>query len=259
MSPVQMKTAFANLLDDATLAVPSFPSLHLEPDPSSPTPVPPPMCPMTTSNSNTVPKEDTSEPLPQKVAQTLLQGTSAAWIVNNNPVTSAVVFTLYCTPSEPSIKLNMPPHTPLHNPPDPHLIHAGNAALHEHIDKLNHIIASQRVQLTLSSLAVRKLKHQLYEKEQWVKDRKGHHLLGGKAQITTAPEFQKLVKGIQEKNHLEKEQKEAQAEERKRKADVNAALQHQKAQQIERYKKIWCLIRKNAPPLQLMVSQGNSG
>ena len=42
---------------------------------------------MTTSYSNTVPKEDTSEALPQKVAQTLLQGTSAAWIVNNNPVT----------------------------------------------------------------------------------------------------------------------------------------------------------------------------
>ena len=87
----------------------------------------------------------------------------------------------------------MPPHTPLHKPPDdPHLIHeltAENAALHEHIDKLNHIIASQHVQLTLSSLAVQKLKHQLYEKEQWVKDRKGHHLLSGKAQITTAPEF----------------------------------------------------------------------
>ena len=43
-----------------------------------------------------------------------------------------------------------------------------------------------------------------------------------KAQITTASEFQKLVKEIQEKNPLEKKQKEGWAEERK-KADANAA------------------------------------
>ena len=232
-SPVKaMKTAFADLLDDATLAVPSFPSLHLEPDPSSSTPVPPAMHSMTTGYSTTVPKADTSEPLPQKLAQTLLQGTSAAWIVSDNPVTSSAVFKPYCTPSEPSIKLDMPPHAPLHNPLE---LTAENAALREHIDKLNHIIASQRVQLTLNSLAVQKLKHQLYEKEQRVKDRKGHHLLDGKVQIATAPEFQKLVKDIQEKKSLEKKQKEARAEERKKKADANAALQHLKAQQIERY------------------------
>ena len=68
-----------------------------------------------------------------------------------------------------------------------------------------------------------------------MKDRKGHHLLGGKAQISTAPELQKLVKEIQEKKHLEKKQREAQAEERKRKANANVALQHWEAQQIKRY------------------------
>ena len=68
-----------------------------------------------------------------------------------------------------------------------------------------------------------------------MKDRKGHHLLDGRAQIATAPEFQKLVKDIQEKNDLEKKQKEARAEERKRKADANVALQHWKAQQLETY------------------------
>ena len=39
----------------------------------------------------------------------------------------------------------------------------------------------------------------------------------------------------QRKHCLEKEQKEAQAEERNKKSDMNAALQHQKAQLIERY------------------------
>jgi len=234
-SPVKaMKTAFTSILDDATLAVPSFPSLHLEPDPSSSTPDPPPICSMTTTHSATPLQETASEPLPQKVAQTLLQGTSAAWMVDNNPVSSSVIFNPYHTPSAPSIKLSMPPHTCLHNPPDDSpLIHgltAENAALLEHIDKLNHIIASQRVQLTLNSLAVRKLKHQLYEKEQRMKDKKGHHLLDGRAQIATAPEFRKLVKDMQEKKRLEKEQKEAWAEERKKKASANAALQHQKAQ-----------------------------
>jgi len=49
---------------------------------------------------------------------------------------------------------------------------AENTALHEHI-KLNHIIASQHVQLTLNSLAVRPM----------------HQLFKGKAQITGAPGF----------------------------------------------------------------------
>jgi hypothetical protein len=45
-SPVKaMKTAFTSLLDNATLPVPSFPSLHLEPDPSLSTPAPPAMPP----------------------------------------------------------------------------------------------------------------------------------------------------------------------------------------------------------------------
>ena len=158
-----MKTEFADLLDAATLPVPSFPSLHLEGDLSSSTPVPLAMHSMTTGYSITVPKADTSEPLPQRLAQTLLQGTSAAWIVCDNPVTSSVVFKPYCTPSALSITLNMPPHAPLHNPLE---LIAENAAQHEHI---------------LNSLAVRKLKHQRYEEEQRMKERKGHHLLDGKA------------------------------------------------------------------------------
>jgi len=68
-----------------------------------------------------------------------------------------------------------------------------------------------------------------------MKDKKGHHLMDGREQIATAPEFHKLVKDMQEKKQLEKEQKEAWAEERKKKASANAALQHQKAQRIKRY------------------------
>ena len=82
---------------------------------------------------------------------------------------------------------------------------------------------------------MRKFQHQLYEKEQQVKDRKRQWLFDGKAQIITVPEFQKLVKDIQEKLHLKKEQKEAQAKERKKKADAIAALGHWKGQLLERY------------------------
>ena len=42
-----------------------------------------------------------------------------------------------------------------------------------------------------------------------MKDRRRHQLFDGKAQISTAPEFQNLVKDLQEKHFLEKEQKEA--------------------------------------------------
>ena len=133
----------------------------------------------------------------------------------------------------------MPPHTSLqsscNDPLATHDLTAENIVLHEHIKKLNHIIASQHVQLTLNSLAVQKLQHQLYEKEQKVQDKQRQHLFNGKVQIITAPEFQKLVKDIQEKRHLEKDRKERRAEERKRNADANAALKDQKAQLIERY------------------------
>jgi hypothetical protein len=223
-SPVKaMKTAFTSLLDNSTLPVPPFPSLHLQPDTSPLTSAPPPMPSIAANNLS-----------PQEVAQALLQRTSAAWIVNNSPVTSSVVFKPYCTPSVPSIRATMPPQTSTQSSPND--LTAENTALHEHINRLNHIIASQRVQLTLNSLAVRKLQHQLYEKEQRGQDRQRQHLFKGKAQIVTAPEFQKLVKDIQEKHHLEKERKEMRAEERKRKADANAALEDQKAQLIERYK-----------------------
>ena len=135
--------------------------------------------------STTVPKANTSEPLPQKLAQTLLQGTLAACIVSDNPVTTSVVFKPYCTPSAPSINSTCHPHTsPLHNPLE---LTAENAALCEYIDRLNHVIASQHVQLTLSIMAVWKLKDQLYEEEQSMKERKGHHLLHGKAQIAITP------------------------------------------------------------------------
>ena len=68
-----------------------------------------------------------------------------------------------------------------------------------------------------------------------MKDKKRQRLFGGKAEIVTAPGFQKLVKDMQEKLHLEKGQKEAQAKERKKKADANVALEHWKGQILERY------------------------
>ena len=68
-----------------------------------------------------------------------------------------------------------------------------------------------------------------------MKDKKRQRLFDGKVQIVTAPEFQKLVKDMQEKLHLEKGQKEARATERKKKADPNAALEHWKGQLLERY------------------------
>jgi hypothetical protein len=140
-SPVKaMKTAFTSLPDNSTLPVPPFPSLHLQPDTSPSTSAPPSMPSIAANNLS-----------PQEVAQ-VLQRTSAAWIVNNSPVTSSVVFKLYCTPSVPSIRATMPPQTsPQYSPND---LTAENTALHEHINKLNHIIASQHVQLTLNSLAV---------------------------------------------------------------------------------------------------------
>ena len=110
----------------------------------------------------------------------------------------------------------MPFSTTLRYSPDdpcfiPSLI-AENVTLREHNKKLNHIITSQRVQLTLNSLAVRKYKHQLYEKEQQVEDKARQQLFSGKARITTAPEFRELVKDIQEKHDLEQKQKKARAE-----------------------------------------------
>ena len=41
-----------------------------------------------------------------------------------------------------------------------------------------------------------------------MKDKKRQRLFDGKAQIVTAPEFQKLVKDMQEELHFEKEQTE---------------------------------------------------
>jgi len=61
------------------------------------------------------------------------------------------------------------------------------------------------------------------------------HVRSPISQITTAPEFQKLVKDMKKKHCLGKEQKEAQAEEQRWKADANAALEHWKAQLLKRY------------------------
>ena len=158
-SPVKaMKAAFISLLDNATLPVPSIPTLHIEPDPSLSPPAPPAMLSIDVNDPSTPPHQTMDMTSPQKVAQELLQGASAAWIVNSNPITSSVPFRPYSTPSSASIRLNLPPHTSSHYSPDdplliPHLS-AENAALREHIKKLDHIIASQRVQLTLNGLAV---------------------------------------------------------------------------------------------------------
>ena len=168
-SPVKaMKTAFTSLLDNSTLPVPSFPSLHPQSDHSPSSSAPSSMPSIAANNLS-----------PQEVDQALLQGTSAAWIVNNSPVTSSVVFKPYCTPSEPSIRASVPPHTPPQSSPNDPLptcdLTAENTALHEHISKLNHIIASQCVQLTLNNLAVQKLLHQLYEKEQRGQEKQRQH------------------------------------------------------------------------------------
>ena len=68
-----------------------------------------------------------------------------------------------------------------------------------------------------------------------MQNKQRQQLFKGQAQIVTAPEFQKLVKDIQEKQHFEKERKGMRAEERKNKADANAALKDWKAQLIKRY------------------------
>src|SRR5882757_5663324 len=82
-SPVKaMKVAFTSLLDNATLPVPSFPSLHHQPNPSPSPSAPPPMAPMAPNNSFTLPQPTSDEPDPQKVAQSLLQGTSAVKVVD---------------------------------------------------------------------------------------------------------------------------------------------------------------------------------
>jgi len=82
---------------------------------------------------------------PQKVAQEL-QGTSAAWIVKQpyNFLCSfqATVYTL-CSSHQTQYATPQTPHTD-----DPHLIphlSVENVALHDHVKKLDHIIASQRV------------------------------------------------------------------------------------------------------------------
>ena len=137
-SPIKaMKAAFTSLLDNVTLPIPSIPALHVEPSPFLTTPAPLAMPSVTENDPSTPPQQTISMASPQKVAQELLQGTSAAWIVNNKPITSSVPFRPYSTPSLSSIRLNMPPHTsPHYSPDDPLLIphpFAENAALCEHI------------------------------------------------------------------------------------------------------------------------------
>src|SRR5258706_4684401 len=106
---------------------------------------------------------------PQQVAQELLQGTSAEWIVSNQPITVNDTLKPYHTP--PVDSLQAPPMTLLpqypSKDPSPGKINAlinENSALRKHIDTLNQVIASQRVQLTLATMAFNKTKNQLHEK-----------------------------------------------------------------------------------------------
>src|SRR5258708_30386627 len=92
---------------------------------------------------------------------------------NDCPPTSPDPFEPYHPPPEPLIRANLPPQTSLHYSPNDPLhqeCRAESTALHEHIAILNKIIASQRTQLTLNSLATQKYKHELYGKEQQVQD-----------------------------------------------------------------------------------------
>jgi len=73
-------------------------------------------------------------------------------------------------------------------------------ALWQHIKTLNQVIASQRVQLTLATMAFNKAKNQLHEKARHMQDKARHMLFDGKAQIVIGPEFKQLVKELEDKH-----------------------------------------------------------
>ena len=156
---------------------------------------------------------------PQQVAQELLQGTSAEWIVSNQPITINDVLKPYHTP--PAAALQAPPMTllPQHHSGDPSPATADtnalineNMALRQHIKSLNQVIASQCVQLTLATMAFNKAKNQLHEKARHMQDKARHRLFDGKAQIVTGPEFKQLVKELEDKCQLEKDEEAVHAE-----------------------------------------------
>jgi len=122
--------------------------------------------------------------------------------------------------------------------PSPHEINAlihENSTLRQHIDTLNQVIASQRVQLTLASMAFNKAKNQLHEKAQGTQDKARQRLFDGKAQIVTAPEFKQLVHQLEEKHQLEKDGKAARAAARVAKAAVKAAEAQAKRDAMDKY------------------------
>jgi len=87
-----------------------------------------------------------------------------------------------------------------------------NTALHKHISTLNQAIASQHVQLTLATMAFNKAKNQLHEKAQCTQDKARQRPFDGKAQIVTGSEFKQLVKELEDKCQLEKDEEAVHAE-----------------------------------------------
>jgi len=179
---------------------------------------------------------------PQQVAQELLQGTSAEWIVSNQPITINDTLKPYHTP--PADALQAPPMTLLlkdhsQNPSpataDINALINENTALREHISNLNQVIASQHVQLTLATMAFNKAKNQLHEKAQHTQDKARSRLFDGKAQIVTGPEFKQLVKELEDRHQLEKDEKAACAEARVAKAAVKAAEAQAKRDTMDKY------------------------
>jgi len=117
-----------------------------------------------------------------------------------------------------------------------------NMALWQHIKSLNQVIASQHVQLTLATMAFNKAKNQLHEKVQHMQDKARHRLFDGKAQIVTGPEFKQLVKELEDKHQLEKDEKTACAAAQMAKAAVKAAEAQAKSDAMEKYeqdKDVW--------------------
>ncbi len=232
-----MRVAFNDLLTTSTPPLPSF--LVTNPALSLSSNSPPP----STASLDDAPMSSL-EPLdtrsPQQVAQELLQGTSAEWIVSNQPITVNDTLKPYHTP--PVDSLQAPPMTLLpqypSKDPSPGEINAlinENSALRKHIDTLNQVIASQRVQLTLATMAFNKTKNQLHEKARGTQDKARQKLFDGKAQIVTAPEFKQLVHQLEEKHQLEKDEKAARAAARVAKAAVKAAEAQAKRDAMDKY------------------------
>ena len=231
-----MRVAFNDLLTTATPPIPPF--LITDPTISQSSNSPPPStASLVDASMASVEPPDTQSP--QQVAQELLQGTSAEWIVSNQPITINDTLKPYHTP--PVDSLRAPPMTllPQHHSIDPspeiNALVNENSALRKHIDTLNQVIASQRVQLTLATMAFNKAKNQIHEKAQGTQDKARQKLFDGKAQIVTAPEFKQLVHQLEEKHQLEKDEKAARAAAQVAKASVKAAEAQARKETMDKY------------------------